>query len=71
MQAGGHSVHLSGTPSLVAAFGERIKQAAVFAGRIKGGGAKGKWQAKLSGGAFGMAEQAWVETALDEMRTGL
>lgn len=72
MQTNGQSaLHLSGTPSLVSAFGERVKQASIFAGgRVKGGGAKGKWQAKVEG-TFGPAEQAWVESALQEIRESL
>ena len=60
------ALHLSGSPALVAAFGERVKQAELFKGRVKGGGAKGKWQAKVEG-PFGGVERTWVEGVVEEL----
>lgn len=51
---------------MVITFGERIKQAGVFQGRVKGGGAKGRWQAKVEG-AFGQEEKSWIEGVVREL----
>lgn len=67
---GTSSLYLAGAPALVASFGERIKQAPIFQGRVKGGGARGRWQAKIEG-AFGPGEKAWVEAAVEELRKEL
>ncbi|CDZ97893.1 Predicted metal-dependent hydrolase, contains AlaS domain [Phaffia rhodozyma] len=61
------TLHLSGTPELVSAFGEAIKQVDIFKGRIKGGGAKGRWQAKVEG-KLGEEEVAVLNNAALSLR---
>jgi hypothetical protein len=67
VQAGStSSLLLAGPVALVTAFGDRIKKAELFKGRVKGGGAKGRWQAKVEG-QFGIGEKEWIEATLKQL----
>lgn len=51
------TLYLAGDNALVSAFGEKVKSSEAFKGRVKGGGARGRWQAKIDG-ALAPGEQA-------------